>query len=73
METKWEIEIVYRRWIDGRLQSRYKFYANEQTHGYTDKLDLTKEDLLRLDDILDDIETSLRLTVPKEEDKQCTT
>lgn len=73
METEWEIEIVYRRWVDGSLQSFYKFFANEQMQGRTDKLDLTKEDLLRLDDILDDVETNLRLTAPTEEGKKCYT
>lgn len=67
MKTEWELELTYKRWVDGTLQSWCNLLHNEKGQGHCGKCDLTKEDLLRLDDTIDDIKTDLRLTAPTEE------
>lgn len=70
MTKEWELELTYKRWVDGELQSWCNLLHNEKGQGHCGKCDLTKEDLLRLDDILDDIKTNLRLTSPAEDGKK---
>lgn len=70
MVEEWELELTYKRWVDGTLQSWCNFLHNEKGQGTCGKCDLTKEDLLRLDDVLDTIETNLRLTAPAEDCKK---
>ena len=70
MTKEWELELTYKRWVNGELQSWCNFRHNEKGHSNCGKCDLTKEDLHRLDDILDDIKTNLRLTAPTEDGKK---